>query len=151
MTIMAAMFYLLSCVFYVLARLSMEHTVNVMPENGDKSKTIVPLDRVKQGLLMTGSVAAAVLAMKTKEIAVTLPIATILRSRTIGRSPRCVRSLARLSGTVIQEVRSCVIRSISGSDCARARATFREVKKIVKLPLRGPGTVRGAIRTRVRA
>ena len=78
MTSLATMFYLLSCVFYVLARLSMEHTLNVMPENGDKTKTIVPLDRVKQGLLLTGSVAAAVLAMKTKEIAFTLPVAILL-------------------------------------------------------------------------
>ena len=66
------MFYLLSCVLYVLARLSMEHTVNKTPDNGGKTKSIAPLDRVKQGLLLTGSVAAAVLAMKTKEIAFTL-------------------------------------------------------------------------------
>jgi tetratricopeptide (TPR) repeat protein len=78
MTSLAAMFYLLSCVFYVLARLSMEQTVNVTPDNGGKKKPIAPLDRVKQGLLLTGSVAAAVFAMKTKEIAFTLPFAVIL-------------------------------------------------------------------------
>ena len=59
MASMVAMFYLLSLVLYVKARLS---------EKGNLSKT----------LLFTGSLISAVLAMLTKENAFTLPFAIVL-------------------------------------------------------------------------
>ena len=61
MTSLATLFYLLSLVLYVLARLSMDR------------KSIL-----KTVLLLTGAAGAALLAMKTKEITFTLPFAIVL-------------------------------------------------------------------------
>ena len=79
MTSLAAMFYLLSCVLYVLARLSMESTVNKQQDHGGKTRSILSLTSfASKACYLIGSVAAAVLAMKTKEIAFTLPFAVLL-------------------------------------------------------------------------
>ena len=66
LTSLAALFYLLSLVLYVLARLKAEG--GRLKAEGWK----VPV------LLIAGSVISAILAMKTKEIAFTLPLAVVL-------------------------------------------------------------------------
>jgi hypothetical protein len=78
MASLTTMFFLLSCVLYVLARLSIGQSGNRNQKAAVRTETIGSTGRVKQGLLLTGSVLAAVLAMKTKEIAFTLPMAVLL-------------------------------------------------------------------------
>ena len=89
MTSQAAMFYLLSVVLYVQARLRLESRVQspepkVPSHNFRESKDLGPgtrdlgLRRLVPILLLAGSVVSAVLAMKTKEIAFTLPFAAVL-------------------------------------------------------------------------
>ena len=75
-TSLATLFYLLSMVLYVLGRLRLESRVP-SPE----SKTTSYESRAtRNGFLLcfAGSILAAVLAMKTKEIAFTLPLAILL-------------------------------------------------------------------------
>ena len=71
---LATLFYLLSVVCYVLARLRIEAQ---SPSKTDK-KTETEKDLWPIILLFIGAVTAAVLAMQTKEIAFTLPLAVIL-------------------------------------------------------------------------
>jgi hypothetical protein len=90
MTSLATMFYLLSITLYVQARLAIENSECRMqnaeyknPEAGiqhseKKTRRTGIEERVKSGVLMAGSVLTAVLAMKTKEIAFTLPLAVVL-------------------------------------------------------------------------
>jgi tetratricopeptide (TPR) repeat protein len=92
MTSLASMFYLLSLILYVQARLAIENTECRMqdteykkrnPEAGiqhseKKTYRTGSKGRIKPALLISGSVIAAVLAMKTKEIAFTLPMAVVL-------------------------------------------------------------------------
>jgi len=65
MTSLATLFYLLAVVLYALARLGVE-------KSGGNANWLKP------GLLITGAVLAAVLAMLTKPIAFTLPLAILL-------------------------------------------------------------------------
>ena len=74
---LATFFYLLSLVLYVQARLFIEKSAGRGQESGESH----PEDaggRIKPALLISGSVIAAVLAMKTKEITFTLPFAALL-------------------------------------------------------------------------
>jgi protein O-mannosyl-transferase len=75
MASMATMFYLLAVVLYVQARLKTELQVSSLESQGGAygKKPLLPVI-----LLLAGSVLAAVLAMKTKEIAFTLPLAILL-------------------------------------------------------------------------
>jgi protein O-mannosyl-transferase len=87
LTSLTALFYLLSVVLYVKARLSLDlhagfriqHTAE---ETGSRFTALSGPETSFQVLrvcfLMAGSVIAAVLAMKTKEIAFTLPLAILL-------------------------------------------------------------------------
>ena len=77
-TSLATMFYLLSLVLYVRARLSIEKSRGRFRESKEKTLFAGLGGRLKPGLMIAGSVLAAVLAMKTKEIAFTLPIAAML-------------------------------------------------------------------------
>ncbi|MBE0598461.1 MAG: tetratricopeptide repeat protein [Desulfuromonadales bacterium] len=75
---LATLFYLLSLVLYIQARLRMASPV-VFWEAGESDRTRDPiLQRLIPGFFLCGSVMAAVLAMKTKEIAFTLPFAAVL-------------------------------------------------------------------------
>jgi Flp pilus assembly protein TadD len=67
---MATMFYLLSMVLYVRARLCIDKNNVDAHHSGNRSFSHI--------IYFTGSVLAAVVAMKTKEIAFTLPLAIVL-------------------------------------------------------------------------
>lgn len=73
MTSMAAMFYLLSLVLYVAARLTMRPL-----QRGSVPAATDRWARFRPALLLVGATLAAVAAMKTKEIAFTLPLAIVL-------------------------------------------------------------------------
>ena len=90
---LATLFYLLSVALFVKARLSIENSEGSKQkaesrsreseENGQppavSGESSGDMKRgVKIGLLFTGSVIAAILAMKTKEISFTLPLAIVL-------------------------------------------------------------------------
>jgi hypothetical protein len=70
MTSLATLFYLLSVVLYVKARLNLER--------GGKQGRGKTSKKWQAWLLLAGSVLAAILAMKTKEISFTLPFAIVL-------------------------------------------------------------------------
>ena len=72
MTSLATLFYLLAVALYVSARLASEKSTDAQPESGHG------VGRLKPGLLIAGAVLAAVLAMLTKPIAFTLPLAVLL-------------------------------------------------------------------------
>jgi len=72
MTSLTTLFYLLSLVLYIQARLSME-----WPKRRKRSSAPSPFS-LRVSAYYIGSVLAAVLAMKTKEIAFTLPLATVM-------------------------------------------------------------------------
>jgi Tfp pilus assembly protein PilF len=78
LTSLATMFYLLSVILYIKGRLITERTMG--GREGDKGKPQpVRLSRGHNAFLWYGlSVVAAVLAMKTKEIAFTLPFVLVL-------------------------------------------------------------------------
>jgi len=77
-TSLVTMFYLLSVVLYVKARLSLENSGGRRGESEGKTQAADIARWVKPGLLLAGAVFAAVLAMKTKEISFTLPLAIVL-------------------------------------------------------------------------
>ncbi|MEJ2691267.1 MAG: tetratricopeptide repeat protein, partial [Deltaproteobacteria bacterium] len=81
MTSLVTFFYLLSVVRYVKARLSIESS------EFKKQGAAALRRRVKIGILFAGSLLAAVLAMKTKEIAFTLPFAVLLYEGCFFRGP----------------------------------------------------------------
>lgn len=74
MTSMAALFYLLSLVFYIMARMKMQTGTPESPAATATNRRLAwqPL------ILLTAATLAAVAAMKTKEIAFTLPLAIVL-------------------------------------------------------------------------
>jgi len=90
LTSLATMFYLLSVVLYIKARLSIEKSQVLSQEvGGDSLNSELRIQNSKEKnyssllspyslLFYIGSVLAAVLAMKTKEIAFTLPFAVLL-------------------------------------------------------------------------
>jgi tetratricopeptide (TPR) repeat protein len=78
MTSLAAMFYLLSIVLYVMARLSGERGGSGEREPAEKEPATAAKVRIKPVLLIFGAVLSAVLAMLTKPIAFTLPLAVFL-------------------------------------------------------------------------
>ncbi|MBI1810606.1 MAG: tetratricopeptide repeat protein [Nitrospirae bacterium] len=69
---MAAMFYLLSLVIYIKWRLSAEQQTSRAAEQQSRSKTTTAL------LLYCASLISAILAMKSKETAFTLPVVIVL-------------------------------------------------------------------------
>lgn len=71
LTSLATLFYLLSIVCYVVARLKIDETPTQNKTNSEKD--LWPIF-----LLFTGAVTTAILGMQTKEIAFTLPFAVIL-------------------------------------------------------------------------
>ncbi len=90
-TSMAAMFYLLSLVMYIKWRLRMQDTGYMMQDKEDKIQDITllnppfPRGEVKRGIMYRASwimylcsIISAILAMKTKEIAFTLPLVIAL-------------------------------------------------------------------------
>ena len=83
-TSLATMFYLLSVVLYVKARLGMELKVRSeesgvrSEESGKDTHSENVHGQIKPWLLIGGSTLVAVVAMKTKEIAFTLPLAIVL-------------------------------------------------------------------------
>ncbi len=97
LTTLSAMFYLLSLVLYVKARLSMEGSGGRGREAEEKASAAVrKRGRMKPGFLLAGSVLTAVLAMKTKEIAFTLPLAAGLYELSFFRGPWKCRLLCLL-------------------------------------------------------
>ncbi|MBW2467117.1 MAG: tetratricopeptide repeat protein [Deltaproteobacteria bacterium] len=74
-TLLTTMFYLLSMVLYVQARLSAEKSGVRSQEPEEKIDTA---GRIWPWLLVLGATIASILAMKTKEIAFTLPLAIVL-------------------------------------------------------------------------
>lgn len=79
MTSLATLLYLLSVVLYAKARLSIEKSKESKMKSGFRGQESGNFKRkVKIGLLFAGSVLSAVLAMKTKEIAFTLPFVVLL-------------------------------------------------------------------------
>jgi tetratricopeptide (TPR) repeat protein len=93
MTSLATMFYLLSVVFYVRARLSFEARGKSQEARGPEDLGSSTFDlgpwtrRLVPVLLLAGSVFSAVLAMKTKEMAVTLPLAIVLYEALFFKGP----------------------------------------------------------------
>jgi tetratricopeptide (TPR) repeat protein len=104
LTSLATMFYLLSVVLYVQARLSFElqgssfkgreESDNRQKANdkrqeagGSGQEAGVARNRTAPVLLLAGSVLSAVLAMKTKEISFTLPLAIVLYEGCFFRGP----------------------------------------------------------------
>jgi tetratricopeptide (TPR) repeat protein len=75
MTSLVTLFYLLSLVLYVEARIAVENSEFRIQNSGGKTYATDFRRLVKPAVLIVGSVLAAVLAMKTKEIAFTLPLA----------------------------------------------------------------------------
>lgn len=84
-TSLATMFYLLSVVLYVAARLRLEARGTRHEEKGTSHESRV----TSHGFLFlfAGSVFSAILAMKTKEIAFTLPLAILLYEACFFRGP----------------------------------------------------------------
>ena len=81
LTSLTTLFYLLSVVQYVQARLYLERRANEQEPITTElvgQKTEIRGQRVPAVLLMVGAVVSAILAMKTKEIAFTLPLAMLL-------------------------------------------------------------------------
>jgi hypothetical protein len=74
-TSLATLFYLLSLVLYIQARLSIENSEFRIQNSRKKTFRQGIKSRAKSGMLLAGSVLAAVLAMRTKEISFTLPLA----------------------------------------------------------------------------
>jgi len=90
-TSMAAMFYLLSLVMYIKWRLSAEQQSNRAAEQQSRSKTTTAL------LLYCASLISVILAMKTKEIAFTLPfVITLYEFSFFNKSPNTERRTTNL-------------------------------------------------------
>lgn len=77
-TSLAAMFYLFSMVLYVKARLLIENSECRMQNAEEKTASPYLGRRAGPWLLIAGSALGSLLAMKTKEIAFTLPLAIVL-------------------------------------------------------------------------
>lgn len=77
-TSLATMFYLLAMVLFCLARLSVAQLSSCDQRSEEKAVVGGEGGSVKSIFLIVGSVIAAVLAMKTKEIAFTLPLAAVM-------------------------------------------------------------------------
>ena len=84
-TSMATMFYLLSMVLYVQARLVVENAEFRM-QNAEKH-SFTAKSRIKPWLLIGGATLSAILAMKSKEISFTLPLAVLLYEVCFFRGP----------------------------------------------------------------
>ena len=78
MASLATMFYLLSMVLYVQARLLAQNAKGRMQNTENKNSLHGRRENIKSWLFIAGSTLAAVLGMKTKEIAFTLPLAIVL-------------------------------------------------------------------------
>jgi protein O-mannosyl-transferase len=80
LTSLATMFYLLSVVLYIKARLRVEQNTEYRIQNTEvrAPSTLNPQPASMVLAFFAGSVISAILAMKTKEIAFTLPLAVVL-------------------------------------------------------------------------
>jgi len=78
MTSLATLFYLLAVVLYVQSRLSIRESGGRGQETRKETRPAEGRSRIKFGMMMAGSVLAAVVAMMTKPIAFTLPLAILV-------------------------------------------------------------------------
>ncbi len=114
-TSLATMFYLLSVVLYVQARLSIEEARAGRQESEKTYSAALTRGRIKFGLLIAGSVLAAILAMKTKEISFTLPFAILLYEVCFFRGPWKRRLLYLLPLLATLPIVPMTILGIGGS------------------------------------